>query len=75
MVEVPVAELSDSLWQEKRLEEILFSDLDPVSKVQEIVDLGFDNEVADEIVARYQIGQHTPVYYERLEFGQDDLEL
>lgn len=64
--------LSDqSGWDEKRLEDVLYSDADPVSKVQQIIDLGYDEEVASEIVERYQIGQHTPVYYERLEFEDE----
>jgi hypothetical protein len=44
----------DVVWQERRLEEILFSNTDPVSKVQQIIRLGFDPEVADEIVERHQ---------------------
>lgn len=59
-------------WDEKRLEDVLYSDTDPVSKVQQIVDLGYDEEVASEIVERYQIGQHTPVYYERLDFEDEE---
>jgi predicted ribosome quality control (RQC) complex YloA/Tae2 family protein len=59
--------------QEKRLEEILFSSTDPVSKVQQIIRLGFDPEVADEIVERHQIGTQSPtVYYERLDFADLD---
>lgn len=55
-----------SLQSERQLEEILFSDVDPVMKVQHIVDLGFDEEAASDIVERYQIGQQSPVYYEQL---------
>ncbi len=62
----------DVVWQERRLEEILFSSADPVTKVQQIVRLGFDPEVADEIVERYQIGTQSPVYYERLDFAEID---
>jgi hypothetical protein len=62
----------DVVWQERRLEEILFSSIDPVSKVQQIVRLGFDPEVADEIVERHQIGSQAPVYYERLDFADLD---
>jgi hypothetical protein len=67
----------DAIWQERRLEEILFSNTDPVSKVQQIIRLGFDPEVADEIVERHQIGTQAPVYYERLDFAEldDDDEL
>lgn len=62
----------DVVWQERRLEEILFSNTDPVSKVQQIIRLGFDPEVADEIVERHQIGAHAPLYYERLDFADLD---
>jgi hypothetical protein len=62
----------DAVWQERRLEEILFSNTDPVSKVQQIIRLGFDPEVADEIVERHQIGAQAPVYYETLDFADLD---
>lgn len=62
----------DVVWQERRLEEILFSDTDPVSKVQQIIRLGFDPEVADEIVERHQLGSQSLVYYERLDFADLD---
>ena len=62
----------DVVWQERRLEEILFSGTDPVSKVQQIIKLGFDPEVADEIVERHQVGTRRPVYYERLDFADLD---
>jgi hypothetical protein len=63
----------DVVWQERRLEEILFSNTDPVSKVQQIIRLGFDPEVADEIVERHQLGANqAPVYYERLDFADLD---
>jgi hypothetical protein len=62
----------DVIWQEHRLEEILYSNADPVSKVQQIIRLGFDPEVADEIVERHQMGTQTPVYYERLDFADLD---
>lgn len=65
----------DAIWQERRLEEILFSSTDPVSKVQQIIKLGFDPEVADEIVERHQIGTQSPVYYESLDFADMDEEL
>jgi hypothetical protein len=55
-------------WQEKRLEEILFSNTDDLSKVQQIVRLGFDEEIADELVERHQTGSQMPVYYESLSF-------
>lgn len=59
-------------WNEKRLEDVLYSDTDPVSKVQQIIGMGYDEEVASEIVERYQIGQHAPVYYERLDFDDEE---
>ena len=62
----------DAIWQERRLEEILFSSTDPVSKVQQIIRLGFDPEVADEIVERHQTGAQAPLYYERLDFADLD---
>jgi hypothetical protein len=72
MVEGPKMSERDAVWQERRLEEILFSSTDPVSKVQQIIRLGFDPEVADEIVERHQIGTQAPVYYERLDFAELD---
>lgn len=59
------------IWREKKLEEILLSDLDPVTKVKQITGLGFDEDDAEEVVRRYQVGQHAPVYYEQLEFEED----
>ena len=61
----------DIAWQERRLEEILFSNIDPVSKVQQIIKLGFDPEVADQLVERHQIGSQIPVYYETLSFDEE----
>ena len=62
----------NAVWQERRLEEILFTDTDPVSKVQQIIKLGFDPEIADEIVERHQLGSQSLVYYERLDFADVD---
>ncbi len=62
----------DYIHQEQRLDEILFSNIDPLSKVQHIINLGFDPEVADEIVERHQAGSREPVYYERLDFADLD---
>ena len=59
----------DVVWQERRLEEILFSSADPVTKAQQIVRLGFDPEVADELVERHQIGSQGTAYYETLDFA------
>lgn len=63
----------DVLWQERRLEEILYSSADAVTKTQQIIRLGFDPEAADQIVERHQVGLQTPmVYYERLDFEDYD---
>jgi hypothetical protein len=62
----------DYTQQEQRLDEILFSNADSLTKVQNIIKLGFDAEVADEIVERHQIGTRAPVYYERLDFADLD---
>ncbi len=58
---------------ERALQEILFLDVDPVMKVQQIINLGFDDETATDIVERYQIGQQAPVYYEQLPLYRHDL--
>jgi hypothetical protein len=50
---------------------VLLSERDPVTKVQQIMRLGLEEEEANELVARYQIGQLTPVYYERLAFEEE----
>ena len=63
---------TDMAWQEHRLEEILFSNIDAVSKVQAIIKLGFDPEIADELVGRHQLGTQAPVYYESLFFPDDE---
>ncbi len=62
----------DYIHQEQRLDEILFSNIDSLSKVQHIINLGFDPEVADEIVERHQTGSREAVYYERLDFADLD---
>jgi hypothetical protein len=72
MVEEIVMNNRDHARQEQRLDEILFSNVDDVSKVQHIMKLGFDAEVADEIVERHQSGSRAPVYYERLDFADMD---
>lgn len=66
----------DQHLQEKRLGEILDSGVDDVAKSQQIIRLGFDPEVADEIVERHQMAKRTPVaYYERIGFADlDDIE-
>jgi len=62
----------DYAHQEQRLDEVLFSNIDALSKVQHIIKLGFDPEVADEIVERHQSGTRAPIYYERLDFADLD---
>ena len=61
----------DMVWQERRLEEILFSNSDANSKVQQIIRLGFEPETADALVERHQLGMDAPVYYETLDFKAD----
>ena len=56
----------------EQIESILLLDEDPVAKVQQIVDLGLEEEEANDIVGRYQIGQQTAVYYEQLLLGKFD---
>ncbi|HSX00678.1 MAG TPA: hypothetical protein VLF67_00410 [Candidatus Saccharimonas sp.] len=60
-----------TLWQERRLEEILFSEADPLTKVQQIIHMGYDPEVADELVERHLAGGGASVYYETLEFQSE----
>ena len=64
----------DILRQEREMEEILLSERDPVTKVKNIMALGIDEDEAYEIVEKYQIGQMQPLYYERLEFEEDEPE-
>ena len=70
----------DAIWQERRLEEILYSSADDASKAQQIIRLGFEPEIADQLVERHQLGADTPVYYETLRpgdlnlYGPDELD-
>lgn len=59
------------LERERKIETILLSDELPITKVQHIMQLGLDEEAADELVDRYQIGQAAPVYYETLDYSDD----
>lgn len=61
----------DMIWQERRLEEILFSNSDAISKVQQIIRLGFEPETADALVERHQLGMDAPVFYETMEYTAD----
>ena len=65
----------DQRFQEQRLSEILgASRLDDVGKSQAIIRLGFDPEIADELVERHHLGRRQPEYYETLNFADlDDL--
>lgn len=57
--------------REEVIGKILTSDVDALSKVRQLVHLGMDEEDADELVERYQIGQMAPVYYERIDFDYE----
>ncbi|MBW3538446.1 hypothetical protein KY386_03050 [Candidatus Parcubacteria bacterium] len=65
-------DIDQELKQEKKIEETLLSDRDPVTKVRQMMRLGLDEDEANELVARFQIGQMAPVYYERLEFDYEE---
>lgn len=60
----------DRLEREREIEGILLSEETPLTKVQRIMHLGVEEETAEFLVERHQIGQATPVYYEMLD---DDL--
>lgn len=62
---------SDMAWQERRLEEILYSGSEANQKVQQIIRLGFEPEAADALVERHQLGTSAPMYYESLDFKAD----
>lgn len=54
---------------------ILESDLDALAKARKLVALGYDNEEADELVMRSQLGSGHPVYYEQLpnaDYAEED---
>ena len=63
----------DTVWQERRLEEILYSNADDVAKSQQIIRLGFEPEVADKLVEHHQLGEQAPMYYETLSRGETEL--
>lgn len=62
----------DQQFQERRLGEILDSSADDAAKAQHIIHMGFDPEIADEIVERHHLGNRMPVYYETLDFADLD---
>jgi hypothetical protein len=64
---------SQEYLPDRRVEDILYSNLDAVSKLRKIVDLGYEEEAASEMVEYYQLGQRAPVYYERLNFDSDQV--
>jgi hypothetical protein len=54
----------------KKLDEVLYADLDPISKVQRLIDLGLSEDEANDLVERHQLGLKNLVYYESLDFGE-----
>jgi len=71
VVEGSIMSERDVVWQERRLDEILYSNTDSTAKVQQIMRLGFDEEIASELVERHQAGTQIPVYYETLGFDAE----
>jgi hypothetical protein len=56
----------DESERQRRVDELLFADIEPVAKVRRIMRLGLDEDEATSLVSRQQSGQGVPVYYERL---------
>ena len=46
--------------------EVLGSQLSPLTKVQKLVALGYDEEDADTLVSNLQVGPNQMMYYEQL---------
>ncbi len=65
-------ELKRSADTQRQIEAVLWRDEDPIKKVQQLIDLGLPEEVADSLVERYQIGQSNVVYYEQLPLGHPE---
>lgn len=68
----------DVRWQEQRLDEIMYSNASPEEKARAITRLGFDEEIANELVERHIMGSRTPsmssqmpAYYESLAFDAE----
>jgi hypothetical protein len=68
----------DIKWQEQRLDEIMYSSASPEEKVRAIMRLGFDEEIATELVERHIMGSRAPLmssqipaYYETLAFDAE----
>ncbi len=61
-------------WERQRQEvqTILDANLAPMVKVQKLVHAGYDEDAAERLVEKHGFGQYAPVYYERLDFGEDD---
>lgn len=63
----------DQLLQEGRLKAILEAkNIPAAAKARQITRLGFDPEIADQIVERHQLGNRLPEYYESLNFADID---
>ncbi len=60
-------DMFDRLGRENAVEGVLGSEDTPLNKVQRIMHMGIEEETAEFLVERYQIGQVTPVYYEMLD--------
>jgi hypothetical protein len=72
-MEGEVMELENERETQRQVEEILLTDEDPIAKVQDLVDIGFEEETANDIVERYQIGQSSVIYYEQLPQYRDEI--
>lgn len=65
-------EFNADLRRERAIEEILLSNALATTKVKQIQSLGVDEDEAEVLVSQYQAGQMAPVYYERLDFDNND---
>ena len=66
-------ETASVVAQQRQLRKILASRDPLMTKVQRVMRLGFGEEVAEDLVERYQLGQQPLAYYERLT-GRVDLD-
>lgn len=62
-------DLQRETFSRRLIDQVLGLDVDPITKVQQLVDMGLDEEASARIVERYQIGQQSVVYYEQLPLG------
>jgi hypothetical protein len=53
--------------RKNRIDSILEQDSDALTKVRQIIHMGLDEDEAEELVSRYQLGQMSAQYYERLD--------